>query len=190
MPTPCSQKHAPRRCRWLLPLLALLLLAATTGCGYRNPYTVKESEAIPARKLVLTIWENRTNELGLESEYFRLFNKWFKKTDRVAVVFDENGADLKLTGEISAIDIPALFYSSTNTAREAEIKLTVAFTLHDLQNNTVLIQERRQTFHEPFIAVLAIERKRYNKQQALLRIGDEIAEQIYLRTLEIVSHTP
>jgi hypothetical protein len=108
----------------------------------------------------------------------------------VAVIFDENEADLRLTGEINSVDLPALFYTATNTAREAEISLTVTFTLHDLRSNTVLFEERGQTFHEPFIADPAIERKRYNKQQALRRIGDEIAEEIYLRTLEIVSHTP
>lgn len=188
MPTSCSRKSAFYRYLCLFPFLALLLVAAS-GCGYRNPYVGKESRVVSPRKLALSIWQNRTSELGLESEYFRLFNAWFKKSDRVAVIFDESGADFKLTGEISAIDLPALFYTSTNTAWEAEISLTVTFTLHDLRSNTVLFQEKMQTFHEPFIAAPAIERKRYNKQQALLRIGNEVAEQLYLRTLETFSHT-
>ena len=104
--------------------------------------------------------------------------------------FDENGADFKLTGEITAIALPALFYTATTRARDAEVSLTVTFTLHDLRSNTVLFQEKDRTFHQPFIAAPALERQRYNKQQALLRIGEKIAEQVYLRTLEIASRTP
>ena len=190
MPTPCSPRETSCRTRYLLPLLALLLLAAVSGCGYRNPYVGDEALTVASKKLFLTVWQNRTSLPGLESEYFRLCSSWFIKTEKVTAVFDENGADFKLTGEITAIALPALFYTSTNKAREVEVSLTVSFTLHDLRSNTVLFQEKGRTFHEPFIADPALERKRYNRQQALLRIGDEIAEQIYLRTLEIVGRTP
>ena len=124
------------------------------------------------------------------SIYFRLFNAWFKKSSKISVVFDEDQADLKLTGEIYAIDLPGLFYDSFDEAVEIKIKLTVHFTLRDTRNNSVLWQERRFTRYEPFIIDPSGERTRYNKQRALLRIGDEIGELIYLRTHEIVNNMP
>ena len=170
--------------------ILLLPLFACSACGYSNPYARKDLQEIPAKTLLLTTWQNRTNELGLESTYFRLFNAWFKQSGRIAVVFAEKEADLKLTGEISAIDLPGLFYDSLDEALEIKIKLTVRFTLRDNRNNAILWQERQLIFYEPFIIDPAGERTQYNKQQALLRIGDELAELIYMRTHEIVNHMP
>jgi len=172
----------------LLVFVILLLPAlALNGCGYSNPYARKELRETPAKTLLLTTWQNRTNELGLESIYFRLFNAWFKQSSRVAVVFSEEEADLKLTGQISAIDLPGIFYDSFDEALEIKIKLTVRFTLHDMRNNSILWQERKFTIYEPFIIDPSGESTRYNKQRALLRIGDELGELIYLRTHEIVN---
>jgi hypothetical protein len=168
----------------------LLLAFSCNSCGYSNPYIKKGSQEIPSKTLLITNWQNRTNELGLESIYFRLFNAWFKKSSKISVVFDEDQADLKLTGEIYAIDLPGLFYDSFDEAVEIKIKLTVHFTLRDTRNNSVLWQERRFTRYEPFIIDPSGERTRYNKQRALLRIGDEIGELIYLRTHEIVNNMP
>lgn len=167
-------------------LILLILAFAISSCGYTNPYVQKESQELPAKTLLITTWQNRTNELGLESIYFRLFNAWFKKSSRINVIFDEEQADLKLTGEISAIELPGLFYNPSDEALEIKIKLTVRFTLRDNRNNSVLWQERQYTIFEPFIIDPTGEKSENNKQKALLRIGDEIAELIYLRTHEIV----
>lgn len=171
----------------LLLTLLLILALALSSCGYSNPYVKQKSAEAPVTTLLLTTWQNRTNELGLESVYFRLFNAWFKNSSRIIVIFDEDQADLKLTGEISAIDLPGLFYGPSDEALEIKISLTVRFTLHDNRNNTVLLQEKQYTVREPFIIDPAGERTEFNKQKALLRIGDEIAELIYLRTHEIVN---
>lgn len=170
----------------------LLLTLGSSGCGYHNPYVSSpdNQESPAAKTLLITTWQNRTNELGLESIYFRLFNAWFKNSNRIAVVFDEDQADLKLTGEISAIDLPGLFYDTFDEALEVKLKLTVRFTLRDTHNNSVLWQERNFTIYEPFIINPSGEKNRYNKEKALLHIGDQIAELIYLRTHEIVNNMP
>lgn len=174
----------------LLGAAMLILACGLMSCGYSNPYVKKGEPASPARTLLLTTWQNRTNELGLESVYFRLFNGWFKNSSRIKVVFAEDQADLKLSGEISAIDLPGLFYGPSEEALEIKIKLTVSFTLRDLRRDTILWQEKAYVNYEPFIIDPSGERTESNKQKALLRIGDEIAEHIYLRTHDIVNHLP
>ena len=174
----------------LLFSILLILTFVLSSCGYSNPYVIKDSQETPARTLLLTTWQNRTNELGLESVYFRLFNSWFKNSSKIKVVFDAGQADLKLTGEISAIDLPGLFYGPSEEALEIKIKLTVRFTLHDNRKNSILWQEKQFVVYEPFIVDPTGERTEFNKQRALLRIGDEIAELIYLRTHEIVNNMP
>jgi len=175
-----------------LPYLFMLFLIVVllSSCGYTNPYARNNSKDTYTKTLFITIWQNRTNELGLESEYFRLFNAWFKNSGRIAVVFDEDDADLKLIGEISSIDLPGLFYNSSDKALEIKIKLTVSFTLYNTTNNSILWQEKQYVIYEPFLLDPTGEETQYNKKRALLRIGDEIGEIIYLRTHEIVNNLP
>ena len=170
--------------------LLVFITVALYSCGYTNPYAQKNVQETYAQTLLITTWQNRTNELGLESAYFRLFNSWFKRSDRIAVVFEEDQADLKLTGEIFSIDLPGLFYNSFDKALEIKIKLTVRFTLYDNRNNAILWQEKHYTIYEPFLLDPSGEQTQYNKKKALLRIGDEIGELIYLRTHEIVNNMP
>ena len=175
-----------------LPYLFMLFLIVVllSSCGYTIPYARNNSKDTYTKTLFITIWQNRTNELGLESEYFRLFNAWFKNSGRIAVVFDEDDADLKLIGEISSIDLPGLFYNSSDEALEIKIKLTVSFTLYNTTNNSILWQEKQYVIYEPFLLDPTGEETQYNKKRALLRIGDEIGEIIYLRTHEIVNNLP
>jgi hypothetical protein len=175
-----------------LPHLFLLFFIAfiLCSCGYTNPYARNNSQETYAKTLLITTWQNRTNELGLESVYFRLFNAWFKKSGMIGVVFADDQADLKLMGEISSIDLPGLFYDSFDEALEIKIKLTVSFTLYDNRSNAILWQEKQYTVHEPFLLDPAGEQTQYNKKRALLRIGDEIGEFIYLKAHEIVNTSP
>jgi len=160
------------------------------GCGYTNPYVQKNTQDNLKKTLHITTWQNRTNELGLESVYFRLFNGWFKKSGIVDVIQEDDLADLKLTGEISSIDLPGLFYDTFDEIIEIKIKLTVSFTLYDNRTKTILWQEKRFTVYDPFLLDPSREQTQYNKQKALLHIGDEISELIYLRVNEIVSNMP
>ena len=169
-------------------LLAVFFLLSS--CGYTNPYIQKNTQKTPSKTLQITTWQNRTNELGLESVYFRLFNAWFKKSGLVNVVLEDDQADLKLSGEISSINLPGLFYDTFDEALEIKIKLTVSFTLYDNHSKKILWQEKQLAVYEPFLLDPAREKAQYNKQKALLRIGDEISELIYLRTHEIVSSMP
>jgi len=176
----------------LLSYLFLLFIIAAMlcSCGYTNPYAQINSQETPANTLFITIWQNRTNELGLESEYFRLLNAWFKKSGRIAVSFDEEHSDLKLTGEIFSIDVPGLFYDKYDDALEIKINLTVSFTLYDNRNNTILWQEKRFTINEPFLVDPSGDLTEHNKKRALLHIGNKISELIYVRVHEIAQNMP
>ena len=177
---------------YLLQHLFLLFIIATMlcSCGYTNPYAQINSQETPANTLFISIWQNRTNELGLESEYFRLLNAWFKKSGRIAVSFDEEHSDLKLTGEIFSIDVPGLFYDKYDDALEIKINLTVSFTLYDNRDNTILWQEKQFTINEPFLVDPSGDLTEHNKKRALLRIGNKISELIYVRVHEIAQNMP
>lgn len=182
------KKHSGIFLRYLLyPLLLLVMATFLNQCGYSNPYVRKIPAGAEPITLFVTTWQNRTNELGLESKYLRTLTSWFKKSDIIHVVFDDKNADLKLIGEITSIDLPGLFYDSFDEALEIEVKLTVDFTLYDNHSNKIVWQEKDYTVSEPFLLDPKGGQTEYNKNRALLHIGDEIAEFIYLRTNEIAS---
>lgn len=164
----------------------LFLFISLGGCGYHNPYVAVQESPTSWKTLHITTWENRTNELGLESIYFRLFNAWFKNSSKINVIQDRDQADLSLHGEIVAIDLPGLFYDKFDEALEIKIKLTVRFDLRDNKNDHILWRERRYIVYEPFVIDPDPGKTKSNRRRALLKIGDEIAELIYLRTHEIV----
>jgi hypothetical protein len=170
-------------------MLLLFMAVLLCQCGYSNPYVRSNSPGDEPITLYMTTWQNRTNELGLESKYLRSLTSWYKKSGRIHVVFNEEKADLKLTGEITSIDLPGIFYDSFDEALEIEIKLTVNFSLYDNRSKSIVWQEKDYTVYEPFLLDPKGEQTEYNKNQALLYIGDEIAEFIYLRTNEIAGDT-
>jgi hypothetical protein len=172
--------------RNLFIFLLIFTAIALAGCGYYNPYVDSQEGDSAWKTLHITIWENRTNELGLESIYFRLFNAWFKNSSKINVIQDADQADLRLTGEIASIDLPGLFYDKFDEALEIKIKLTVRFSLRDNRNDHILWRERNFIIYEPFIIDPDPGKTKSNRRRALLKIGDEIAELIYLRTHEIV----
>jgi len=183
-----SKKHSEIFFRYLLfPLLMLLTAALLSQCGYTNPYVQKIPAGTEPITLYVTTWQNRTNELGLESKYLRTLTSWFKKSDIIHILFEKENADLKLTGEITSIDLPGLFYDSFDEALEIDVKLTVNFTLYDNHSNSIVWQEKDYTVSEPFLLNPKGGQTDYNKNRALLHIGDKIAEFIYLRTNEIAS---
>ena len=180
-----SLNRAYRATVFFIPCF-LFITVFLVGCGYKNPYVSSKVSDTPWKTLHITTWENRTNELGLESIYFRLFNAWFKNSSKIRVIQDREQADLCLNGEIVAIDLPGLFYDKFDEALEIKIKLTVRFDLRDNKNDHILWRERNFVIYEPFVIDPDPGKTRNSRRKALLKIGDEIAELIYLRTHEIV----
>jgi len=181
-----SLSRAVRATVSFIPFFFLFITVFLTGCGYKNPYVSSQVSDTPWKTLHITTWENRTNELGLESIYFRLFNAWFKNSSKIRVIQEREQADLCLNGEIVAIDLPGLFYDKFDEALEIKIKLTVRFDLRDNKNDHILWRERNFIIYEPFVIDPDPGKTRNSRRKALLKIGDEIAELIYLRTHEIV----
>ena len=172
---------------YALLIFFLFITFSLAGCGYHNPYVTKQDEdAAEQKTLHIMTWENQTNELGLESIYYRLFNAWFKNSSKINVIHDRQQADFCLNGEIASIDLPGLFYDQFDEALEIKIKLTVRFDLRDNRNDHIIWRERQYIIYEPFIIDPDPGKTKSNRQRALLKIGDEIAELIYLRTHEII----
>ena len=162
----------------------LLLLLPVAGCGYHNPYVPAAGEAGLPITLHLAMWENHTNELGLESTIFQTLNSWFRRNPRVRLTQDRAAADFHLRGQILAITLPGSAYTRYDQAQEVEATLTVRFTLRKNNPDAVVCQKDGLTLSKFFTLTNDAASTRGNKEKALAAMADDLAEQIYDQVLD------
>ena len=156
---------------------------ATNGCGYRNPYVQKGVAGEEAKVVFLAIWPNRTNELGLETKIYRNLVSWFNKSPNIKLTRNKQEADYLLTGEIRAVNVPALSYGQFDQALEVNVILTVSYRLEEQASDTVLFQHTDLVFSEAAQVGSDAVSARINKNKALAIINDDLAERVYLGTV-------
>jgi hypothetical protein len=164
----------------LLVMATLAIIAMLpTGCGYQNPQLAArrqaaEVETINGAPVMLhaRMWQNRTNELGLQLAFYNQIYNWFQKSELIRLAKTVGAAEYALDGEIIAID---------EGLTRGTVRLTVGYALHDLQLGEPIWQVQGQTFSETFFIADNAARTQDNKRQALEKIADDLAESIYMR---------
>ncbi len=165
----------------MLGIMPLLFV----GCGYQNAYlaTQKEMAAMKAEigstvPLYLPMWTNRTNELGLQLSFVNALYTLFQSSDLVKLTKTSGQAEYALNGEILSI---------TQGASRGIVLLTVAYNLKDLKSGKMVWQVPGQSFSESYYADPTNAAKaQTNKRTALETIANDLAESIYMRTLQSI----
>lgn len=163
-------------------LLALCCLVPA-GCGYRNPYVQPTGTALPTKNVYLSIWPNRTNELGLETAIYRNLVSMLKHSPKIQITSNKQDADYLLSGEIHSINVPALSYGQYDRAVEVNIILTVGYQLTEKGTGKILLEKKDLTFTEAALVGVDAITTRANKNKALAIINDDLAELVYLDTM-------
>ena len=166
-----------------LILFAVLIGLIVSSCGYRNPYVYSG----PDKSLYITNWPNRTNDLLLDAKIYQKLVSWFQKSGSITVIKEKKGAQLILAGEIMSIDLPSLSYGSDNDATEVKVLLTVRYVLKDIESGKVLIEVGRETWTEEYKVGATSSESSDNEKEALDIIIDDLAEKIYINTLNKLS---
>jgi len=162
----------------------LLLVAGffLAGCGYHNPYAGHQPGE-HSRRLHMAIWANQSSELGLEVDFPRALNDWFIKSGRLALEDDPAQADLVLSGRVLAADFPGLTYGAFDRAVEVRAVVTLWVELREKATGRVVWQEPGLTMEEPYLVGVDSVTTLRNRQRALRKIADELAEKIYYQAL-------
>ncbi len=159
-------------------LLVLFCLALMTGgCGYYFPHIYEG----PARTVYMPNWKNRTNQLGLDAKIYQALAGWFQKSKSITMTKKREQADLILAGEIVSIDLPSVAWGGDARTTDVKVKLGVRYVLKDLKTDKLLWEVPHQIWTEDYST-------RYQglsgEKAALAQIIDDLAEKIYLGTLE------
>lgn len=164
-------------------LLLGLCCLVPAGCGYRNPYVQPNVATLTPQSVYLSIWPNRTNELGLETAIYRNLVSWFQQSPKIKITPNKDDADFLLTGEIRSISLPALSYGRYDQAVEVNIILTVSYLLTEKATGRILLEKKDLTFAEAAKVGGDASTTRGNKNKALAIINDDLAELVYLDTM-------
>jgi len=167
----------------LLVLAAVLLGAA--GCGYYNPYVVNDTGR--AITLHRAMWENRTSELALESVFYRSLSSYLRKTPKIILKDSNEDAEFGLTGTIESVDYPELSYTTNREASELRAKVRITVTI--VRNSTgEVVWEKKNYMGTETIESFAMSDDpgvlQRNKDEALRKISDDVAEMIYLTIIK------
>lgn len=161
--------------------LVFLALLTLQGCGYRNPYLKNIGPDTPAASVYMTVWTNRTNELGLESLIFRKTADWLQQSRHLRIVADEEQADYLLTGIVLSVDYPATAFSVTDVANRLKARVKTSYQLSDRTTGKKIWQVTETLRETDYAAGNDAVRSQSNKRSALATIANELGEQIYLR---------
>ena len=161
--------------RCLLAVTLFLLLPV--GCGYYFP-SVYDG---PTRTIYLPQWKNRTSKLGIDITFYKTLAKWFRQSEAIVLTKDKSKADLILAGEIVSIDLPSVSWGGDTVTTDVKIKLGVRYVLKDLHTDKLLWEVPSQTWTEDYPAKTL---STSAENQALTQIIDNLAEHIYLGTLD------
>jgi hypothetical protein len=162
----------------------LLLFFLPVSCGYHNPYIYNG----PETSVYISPWNNKTNELRLNSLVHQSLVNWYQKSDHIRVTKSQEGADLILAGEILSISLPSLSYGVNNVTTEVKVGLRVRYILKNIKTGKVLMEVPSQSFSESYLVNTSSAISRDYEYDALGRIIDDLSEKIYLNTLNQLQH--
>lgn len=160
-------------------ILLLLSFTLVLSCGYRNPNVYTG----PDRTIFVKEWNNRTSELGLNSDIYRSLTRWFQQSRSLSVTNAQEGADLILAGEIISIELPSLSYNANNTASEVKVRLRVRYVMKDIASDKIVLQAANELWTEEYLVSGDSAVNIDNEAKALDSIVDDLSKKIYQRTV-------
>ncbi|MBU0675374.1 MAG: hypothetical protein KJ950_12080 [Proteobacteria bacterium] len=154
---------------------------ALTRCGYHNPYSLTFGPDDHPLGIYLPLWENRSNELGLDGLFHQKTSNWLQESPYLKETVTAEEADLILTGSILGVDFPAASYSKSDTAVTLKARVRVTYRLTERKTGRVLWTVAKSERTTDYRVAADAVRTQGAKQEALKTIADEISEQIYLK---------
>lgn len=160
--------------------IVLFMILMLGGCGYYFPNVYDG----PSQKIYMPTWQNRTSNLGLDSDIYHSLSRWFQKSSSIVLTKKKSDADLILAGEIISIDRPSVSWDAGARTTEVKVKLVVRYILKDLKTDEILWEVPQELWTEGFSTQGGSAVMTDNEEKALDQILEDLSQRIYLGTLE------
>lgn len=160
--------------------LGIVLVLMFTACGYRFSGSGQLPQDI--QTLSISVFDNRTGEIGIETDYTNLLINEFILRRKDALT-DAKNAEATLTGVINRIRERTVFQTAAGKSTDREVVVTVSVKL-TRRDGVVIWSDNgitvRQTYPVGDSAFNSAEVKRL----AILDAGGKLAENIFNRLTE------
>lgn len=163
-------------------LIALLLIPTLfAACGYRPLSRMYEHPGLQGTEplpLFMPMWNNNTNEFGLEANLFNTVADWLQGSDYILLKKKAAEAEYTLEGTIRSIDL---------TSSLGTVRLTISYSLKNNNTDKMLWQETSSTYAKSYQISNDAVATNSERQKALSEIADDIGEKIYVRFLNTMA---
>ena len=167
---------------WLF--VSLLMLQ---GCGYHNPYTRNTDQNQPLTTVYVSVWDNLTNEMGLENLIFQKTADHLRQIRYLGITSEAVQADYILSGMVLGVDYPAASFDTTDTATTLTARIKVDYRLTERVSDKTIWQTTEIIRGDSYPVGADALRTQSNKKTVLETIANEIGEHIYLRITDTLT---
>ncbi|MBU4262236.1 MAG: hypothetical protein KKC76_10260 [Proteobacteria bacterium] len=168
----------------MLFALFLALMMSLSACGYSNPYVHSDDSEGVNKQGTLTIfvdmWQNKTSELGFQSEVKQSLVRWLKKSPHFSMARTPEQADYMLSGIIESVHLPGLSYGTFDRAVELRAEITYSVEVKNTKTGAIILKRKDADWYESYSAGGSAADLEMNKREALREVADNIAENIYV----------
>ncbi len=169
---------------WCFGFALLCLVMALLGaCGYRMLPRPEGTSGGVKYRLYIPLWENRTNELGLESTLNDALRDWFTESGHFEISQQREASDYVLSGEIISSEHPGSSYGDFDQATSIKAVLKVSYTMTAASSGVVLFKEPLYVGEGTYLVGPDAVRTLSLRKQSLAIMADEIGEEVYIRLL-------
>jgi hypothetical protein len=156
-------------------LLLLTIWGVFPACGYR--FAGGGSFPAGVQQIFITIFENRTNEAGIETNFTDdLVNEFILRREAGLAKGREN-ADAILSGVIRSMTVETISHTGIVTSDERRVKIAVHLKLRNLKNR--IVWSNVITEEETFVVAgskLGTER---NQREAIITLSKRFAQKAF-----------
>jgi outer membrane lipopolysaccharide assembly protein LptE/RlpB len=163
--------------RFYLKEICFVLCLLVTACGYR----FSGGGELPGDIKILNIgiFENRTNENGLESRIANDLIYQFTRFGNLQLT-DKDKADAFLTGTIKSISSVTISHQNAYTSTERRIQVTLAVKLSKTEGGLLWSDNAISAYETYAVSTDKVQTEK-NKKSALAILSSRVAERIYYR---------
>ncbi|HBZ71687.1 MAG TPA: hypothetical protein DEP35_18965 [Deltaproteobacteria bacterium] len=156
---------------------AVLLLLGVCGCGYQ--FVDYKKPLGDVRRVAIQTLRNDSYDPGYEAVVTDSLVREFRRRGALQVVDDPTLADLVITGRVRPIFTAARSFSSVLLALEYSVTVTLDLKAQRRDGRLVTIDGSALTQSEIYLASADIEALRKNREEALHRVSEMLAERVH-----------
>jgi hypothetical protein len=166
-------------------ILALILLLALAGCGYRPMGMEQHHTTAPAPSLAIPLFANRSTEIGMESVMANAMIQAFSQTKAVRLTTKPENAELVLEGKVAFVENSSVAFNDILRSTVRRVTIKVDLNLKRQSSGKILWKDT-VTFQEDYLTDPNYQIGETLKDRGIRRAAATLAQKIVDKVLLVI----